>query len=192
METVAKKTYVTLVRVENNGAAAVSVRNLAGQHLRWLLLQDKLDKTYGAAREHLEAAAKLLPEGEAAVAPARYKLQGFAVAEEVLRERLADYSSVDLETAIDIAENHTGRVAAPVIVEDLISDAAPAPRGSVAERGGKKTKSQMVRELLATLLPQNKTADEMIDAIVELTGFARPLAKSYLKGNLKKVAVAGK
>lgn len=188
----AKKNYVTLVRVENNGSAAISVRNLQGQHLRWLLLQNQLDKSYGAARAHLEAAAKLLNDGEAAVAPARYKLAGFAVAEEVLRERMADYSSIDMESAIDCAENHTGRVAAPIIVEELISESAPAPRGSVAERGGKKTKSQQVRELLAELLPQNKTADEMIDAIVALTGFARPLAKSYLKGNLKKVAVAAK
>lgn len=189
--------FVTLVRVIDGTRAAISVRTVGqgnlskaegleldfGQHLRMIDLQTDADVSPKGTRDHLEAAAKMLNEGEIAVAPKRYNFVNIVSSEDMVGR--INYAAVDMEMGLPQDGVYGGRKSAPINVEAVLA-AAKIVR-PVDERAGKPTKAAQVRAIMREELQKKAGPESIVQRIMSECGFGKGNAGIYFKNNLKQV-----
>lgn len=146
-----------------------------------------------------EIAAQVTPE-YTPVAPSKYKFS-FITSEAV---GFGDISIDAIDRDNNITEGYCcfqHRNSLPAdCTETVVSSGKPiesiaaalemrvSTKGARAERGGKPTKAQLIREnILRPGLAANKTPEEMIAEIVSKYDFKLSLARVYFKENIRKV-----
>lgn len=124
------------------------------------------------------------------VAPKRHKLDAKTPEEIGVQNAMFDYNCFEWREGWSVAANCTERTATQGKAIESVEAALQmrvSTKGARAERGGKKTKAEVAREIIRAGLAASKTPEQMVAEIAETNGFAINLARVYFKENLRKV-----